>query len=503
MLDLVERYREEQVAALVERDTLVARFLGGCVLVGVGSQHVGVALHERAVGSKNLGNHLVTRVLDRLPATDVVETVVLECKLQATLGADGLLEGVAGRGDIVTTYTVAHLVECPLSLGVVAGLIASLGIEQQDVGIAQQTDVERDEVLAPLARTLLVGDVELAAHTCRLVNVGRDVVGTLHHVGVLVGLSGILVGNKFGKVILARNLGGTGLDDGPLQTLVVTFVDEGLLEVAGGKTPSPAIVDLRTVGADHRQGVAQGVGLVEDCLDLEERLLVVVGIDIPDIAEVLHQLILLRVDDLLENGCGLAPLLLIDQRLAKISEGSTLGGTSEFGGRVLAARRQHGSSIAEVLFDQSPDVGSRRTGNALDILRHHEVVDDRHATEVAHKVEIIVSAQELGFGNEASLLLGVLEVRIGDAVDGNVAREDSLITMHPVVVEGAVRLTDALIMCQGIVVALALLKVAHPHVIRAHVGHDPEVLNLPPAIECQGIVATVEVGSGLILGHEI
>ena len=320
---------------------------------------------------------------------------------------------------------------------------------------------------------------------------------------MLVGLSGILVGNEFGKVILARNLGGTGLDDGPLETLVVAFVDECLLEVAGGKTPGPAIVDLRTVGADHRQGIAQGVGLVEGGLDLEERLLVVVGIDIPDVAEVLHQLILLRVDDLLENGSGLAPLLLIDQRLAKVSEGSTLGGTSEFGGRVLAACWQHSSSITEVLLDKGPDLGSRRTGNALDILRHHEVVDDGHATEVAHQVEIIVSAQELGFGNEASLLLGVLEVCIGDAVDGNVAREDSLITMHPVVVERAVGLTDALIMCQRIVVALALLKVAHPHVVGAHIGHDPEVLNLPPAIERQGVVATVEVGSGLILGHEI
>ena len=98
-------------------------------------------------------------MLKTLPTTDVVEAVVLKSQLKTTLCADSLLQHVARKVDSFAVNALAHLVEVVASLCALAKFCFCLSSEKEDIGIAEQTDVERNEVLAPLAWTLLVWDM--------------------------------------------------------------------------------------------------------------------------------------------------------------------------------------------------------------------------------------------------------------------------------------------------------------------------------------------------------
>ncbi len=488
----MERDREEQVAVLLEGLTLVAELLLVLPLVRIGGVLVGVALDKGTVRPHDVAHHLLAVVVR--PAADVPQAVVLEGELETALQADRLLQVLAGLADLRHLGPDADLVEVDAGLGIIVQLVAGLGVKQIHVGQAEDTLIQRNLVLSPAGGTLLVRDVDLAADAGRLVH------GRVDEVLRLVRSIAVRVHQRL-EIRLTGDLGITVLDDGPAQTLIVARIEEGLLQVAGRQAPGPAVVRLGTVAGHDRDGVAQVVGSLETGLELEDGLLVVVGGHIPDIAEVLHQVVLAGVDHLLEHGLGLGPPLLVDIGLAEHAEGRVLRGTADVGGAI--AGREHLRRLLEVLLDLGPHFLRRVAGHADDLVRHLEGIGDGHAAEGTHELEIEEAAQELGLGHEPCLHRLVVVCGFRDARDGHVAPQDTPVALLVEVVARRVGLADTLEVRDGNVVGLGLRGVAHPGVVGAHLGEQPEVVDLPPSVERDCIVAAREVGYRFFLRHEV
>ena len=89
---------------------------------------------------------------------------------------------------------------------------------------------------------------------------------------------------------VARHVGLTVVEDGVLKTNLITLCLECVLKVAGGLSPCPTCIVTRTY--HYRVALAKTVLCVVECLNLEEALVVVVIVDVPYLAEVVHELIL-------------------------------------------------------------------------------------------------------------------------------------------------------------------------------------------------------------------
>lgn len=122
-------------------------------------------------------------------------------------------------------HTFPYLIEGFAGVDIVTGLIASLGVKEEDIGIAQDDMVKRRQSLfVELCRTLVERDVILSANTLGFV-VGRIDIITSVTVAVA------LLGYKAGKVTFAGDSLITAFDYCPGKTLCVTCFNEGILKV--------------------------------------------------------------------------------------------------------------------------------------------------------------------------------------------------------------------------------------------------------------------------------
>jgi hypothetical protein len=188
---------------------------------------------------------------------------------------------------------------------------------------------------------------------------------------------------------------------------------------------------------------------------------------------------------------------------AKHAESGAFGGMARLACSLFAAIGQHRGSVLEVLLHERPYILLAGPCDAANLFRHYEAFDNGHPAEVLYEFEIEITAKELGLGYEQVLLVLVGYVGLRYALYGDVAFQDTLVSVLPEIGNGAVFLAGALIVGQRDISALILGGVAHPVVVGAHVAQIPEVVNLPPVVEGDGLVAAGEEFVGFSLGLEV
>ena len=122
--------------------------------------------------------------------------------------------------------------------------------------------------------------------------------------------------HKLFEIILTGNLCTSGLDDSPAKAFRVTGIDIGLFKVSGRLPPGPSVAGTATCTGNHGQGTTQGIRAIVHVLYLKQTLFIVIMVHAPYITEVLHQLILLRVDYRFQYIMCFLPFLLIEVDLA-------------------------------------------------------------------------------------------------------------------------------------------------------------------------------------------
>ena len=137
---------------------------------------------------------------------------------------------------------------------------------------------------------------------------------------------------------VTRNICLSIVKDGIAKSNLVSCILESLFQVAGRKTPWPTSVVTWT--NQDRVALTQRILGIFTGLNLEETLLAIVVVDVPNLAKVIHQFIFrcsagmrATAGEFLQDRLSFSILTLVEICLCQHTFGSTAGSTTDVVGR--------------------------------------------------------------------------------------------------------------------------------------------------------------------------